>query len=363
MDVRRVTLTRSLGYGTYSFTVHDTSQLEPAAALAMFTYDYAEAGPNNREMGVEISPWGDRNTANAQFIIQPFYVPENTSRFSVPPEYSPIPSAGSRGAFCSGHRAGQTRKAKTGTVAEHEFTSGVPTHGSESVRMTLYVFRTRRTIQYGNEVVIEKFEFLRKRERPRWPSKLLLAVLTMVCFAASANALSSKQSDLGVYTRPLGCRGGISRWTGECVCANSRRLFMDRHGKGLVRFDGLNFVLIEHSESTTVPFGPVLGLALDANGSLWIRLQGPALMVRDRNGAFRKRYSRFVAGGVRHYGHVHGKNGELLITGLKKGYFATGTGNLRPARPGMSCQDMLYTMIELADGVTGWALENKGSIR
>ena len=33
-----------------------------------------------------------------------------------------------------------------------------------------------------------------KRERPRWPLKWLLAVLTMVCFAASANALSSNKA-------------------------------------------------------------------------------------------------------------------------------------------------------------------------
>jgi hypothetical protein len=156
-----VTLTRSLGYGTYSFTVHDTSQLEPAAAFAMFTYDYAEAGPNNREMGVEISPWGDRSTANAQFIIQPFYVPENSSRFSVPSgvithsfRWEP-----GRVSFRTSRRT--DRESKTGTVAEHEFTSGVPTHGSESVRMALYVFRAaKEPIQNDNEVVIEKFEFL-----------------------------------------------------------------------------------------------------------------------------------------------------------------------------------------------------------
>jgi hypothetical protein len=32
-----VNLTRSLGYGTYTFTVHDISQLEPAASLTTFT--------------------------------------------------------------------------------------------------------------------------------------------------------------------------------------------------------------------------------------------------------------------------------------------------------------------------------------
>jgi len=156
-----VTLTRSLGYGTYSFTVHDTSQLEPAAAFAMFTYDYAEAGPNNREMGVEISPWGNRSTANAQFVIQPFYVPENTSRFSAPSGVLTHSFRWEPGRVLFRTSRGTNRESKTGSVAEHEFTSGVPTHGSESVRMTLYVFHAaKEPIQNDNEVVIEKFEFL-----------------------------------------------------------------------------------------------------------------------------------------------------------------------------------------------------------
>jgi hypothetical protein len=156
-----VALTRSLGYGTYSFTVHDTSQLEPAAAFAMFTYDYAEAGPNNREMSVEISPWGDRSATNAQFVIQPFYVPENTSRFSVPSGVLTHSFRWEPGHILFRTSRGTDGESKTGTVAEHEFTSGVPTHGSESVRMALYVFRAaKQPIQNGNEVVIEKFEFL-----------------------------------------------------------------------------------------------------------------------------------------------------------------------------------------------------------
>ncbi len=156
-----VALTRSLGYGTYSFTVHDTSQLEPAAAFSMFTYDYAEAGPNNREMGVEISPWGDRSTTNAQFVIQPYYVPENTSRFSAPSGVLTHSFRWEPGRVSFRTTRGTDRESKTGTVDEHEFTSGVPTHGSESVRMTLYVFRAaKEPIQKDNEVVIEKFEFL-----------------------------------------------------------------------------------------------------------------------------------------------------------------------------------------------------------
>src|SRR5262249_39339163 len=70
-----VSMNRSLGYGTYRFTVRDTSQLEPAAAFVMFTFDYAGADQNYREVNIEISRWGDPNSNNAQYVVQPYYVP------------------------------------------------------------------------------------------------------------------------------------------------------------------------------------------------------------------------------------------------------------------------------------------------
>lgn len=153
-----VALTRSLGYGTYSFTVRDTSHLEPAAVFGIFTWDYAEASQNNGEMDVEISRWGDRTIKNAQYVVQPFYIAENSSRFALPAgelthsfDWEP-----GRVTF----RTFRGARGKTPPVAEHVFTSGVPAHGAESVRMNLYVFRSaREAVRNENEVVVEKFEY------------------------------------------------------------------------------------------------------------------------------------------------------------------------------------------------------------
>ena len=79
-----VTLTRSLGYGSYLFDVRDVSQLDPAAVLGMFTWDDSLADPNHREMDTEISRWGDPDGKNAQYVVQPYYVPANVVRFSAP---------------------------------------------------------------------------------------------------------------------------------------------------------------------------------------------------------------------------------------------------------------------------------------
>ena len=60
-----VNLTRSLGYGLYRFVVRESSHVEPAAVLTMFTWDDS-AQDNHREFDVEMSRWGDALSKNAQ---------------------------------------------------------------------------------------------------------------------------------------------------------------------------------------------------------------------------------------------------------------------------------------------------------
>jgi len=156
-----VSLNRSLGYGTYSFLVRDTSRLEPAATLAIFTWDYAGADQNYREVDIELGRWGDPTSLNAQYVVQPYYVHTNIVRFAVPAgelthsfHWEP-----GRLSFKTMRGAGGASTARA--VAEHVFTSGVPSPGMEAARMALYVFGSSKLpLQNGAEVVIERFEFL-----------------------------------------------------------------------------------------------------------------------------------------------------------------------------------------------------------
>ncbi len=75
-----VRLEDSLGYGTYSFTVENSRRLEPAAVIGMYTFDDTAPRQNFREMNIEMSQWGEPVNKNAQFAIQPFYVPANVVR-------------------------------------------------------------------------------------------------------------------------------------------------------------------------------------------------------------------------------------------------------------------------------------------
>jgi hypothetical protein len=151
-----VKLRRSLGYGTYTFVVRDTSHLDPAAALGFLTWD--ELGPeqNHRELDVEVSRWGNADNKDVQYVVQPHYVAANVYRFNQPAgrlthsfRWEP-----DRALF-------QTLRADGAIVARREFTSGVPVSGTESVRMSLLYYRASAKPPSGNvEVVIEKFEYL-----------------------------------------------------------------------------------------------------------------------------------------------------------------------------------------------------------
>jgi hypothetical protein len=155
-----VILNRSLGYGTYAFTVRDTSTLDPAAAFGMLTWDEAALDQNHRELDIDISRWGDPSVPNGQYVLQPYYVPANVARFLAPAgtlthafRWEP-----GRASF----RTVEGRNTMAGTVvARKEFTSGVPSPGTERVRINLYYFRyAPRQPQKDVEVVVERFQYL-----------------------------------------------------------------------------------------------------------------------------------------------------------------------------------------------------------
>jgi hypothetical protein len=158
-----VNLTRSLGYGTYSFTVEDLSKIEPAVVFGMFTWDHSTDEQNNREFDINISRWGDPENKNAEFALQPSFMPVNISRFAAPPgklkhtiiwEPGRITMVTSRASGAPG----------ASIVSRHTFTSEVPTAGSEAVRMTFFVYRdpngNSSGLHHRAEVVVDHFEFL-----------------------------------------------------------------------------------------------------------------------------------------------------------------------------------------------------------
>jgi hypothetical protein len=158
-----VTLKRSLGYGTYVLVVRDTSHLEPSAVFSFITWDPSGADPSHREMGIELTRWGDSASKNAQFVVQPYYVPANVARFMAPEGVLSHSLRWEPGRAFFKTLAGAAPAPSARPVSEHEFTSGVPAPGGETVRLSLYVFgygQTQFQLARGTEVIVEKFVYL-----------------------------------------------------------------------------------------------------------------------------------------------------------------------------------------------------------
>jgi hypothetical protein len=156
-----VNLPRSLGYGSYTFVVRPAPRFEPGTVLGLFTYDHFEPGQDHREMDIELSRWGDPAIKNAQFVIQPYYVPANVFRFMSPPQVKLTHSFRWEAGRVSFKSVQEGPGMSSRVIAEHVFTSGIPSPGQESIHLNLYIYGRSRTPQHnGVEVVIEKFQYL-----------------------------------------------------------------------------------------------------------------------------------------------------------------------------------------------------------
>jgi signal transduction histidine kinase/ligand-binding sensor domain-containing protein len=118
--------------------------------------------------------------------------------------------------------------------------------------------------------------------------------------------------------------------------------------KGLVRFDGLTFLLVD-PRVTPRDFGPtVLGVAAAPDGSVWARLRGPAL-VRYRHGSFTTVPTGNQASVVT--AMVRTRDGSLLLSPLGQGAMVHRDGRLAPiGPPGLARNSLVLSIAETTAG-------------
>lgn len=74
-------LEQSLGYGKYVFQLSGrVDLLKDDLVLGLFTWDETPA-QYHREIDIEFSKWGNSKNMNSQFVVQPFKIQGNKSRF------------------------------------------------------------------------------------------------------------------------------------------------------------------------------------------------------------------------------------------------------------------------------------------
>jgi hypothetical protein len=155
-------LNRSLGYGTYSVTLHDTSHLEPAATFGMFTFDESASEQHFREIDLEVGGRGDAAIKNnARYEIQPLFIPGNLFAFPAPSGTSTYVLRWESGHATFKTFRGRSSGALAQLVSEHDFTFAIPGPGQAKLRLIFFVVASDKIpMQRPSEVVVEKFEYL-----------------------------------------------------------------------------------------------------------------------------------------------------------------------------------------------------------
>jgi ligand-binding sensor domain-containing protein/signal transduction histidine kinase len=183
---------------------------------------------------------------------------------------------------------------------------------------------------------------------PLWLWRWFSAALVFVCFPTAADALSSSKA-ISQYLRD---NWGVEQgYPGGLVYAFAQTpdgfLWIGTE-KGLVRFDGLSFRLFQHSDVAIIPEGPAVGLAVDAEGSLWIRMQQPSLL-RYRDRTFQDLLPELPITEPDITAMCIGENGELVLTGLANGMVRYSKGRFVAIKPAGQPPGLVISMAETGD--------------
>jgi hypothetical protein len=127
----------------------------------MYTLDLGARAFGGNELDIDLSRWGNASGKNAQYVVQPFYVPENVARFSVPAGVVTHTLRWEPGTASFKTVAGSDASPGAKVIGAHDFTSGIPAPAAETVHLDFYEFHHSKNIErHPAEVVIERFEYL-----------------------------------------------------------------------------------------------------------------------------------------------------------------------------------------------------------
>jgi signal transduction histidine kinase/sugar lactone lactonase YvrE len=117
-------------------------------------------------------------------------------------------------------------------------------------------------------------------------TRCFVAALTFICLTRAGFALDpAKPLSQYVHTK-WGKDKGFIGGTIYAICESADGFLWIGTDRGLVRFDGEKFALIQRPLANQPAIGPVRGLLEDSDGNLWVRLQGPQMLLY-RDGQFR----------------------------------------------------------------------------
>jgi ligand-binding sensor domain-containing protein/signal transduction histidine kinase len=190
--------------------------------------------------------------------------------------------------------------------------------------------------------------FLERTKSRRWLANWLLAVFPLLCCANTVSALSANKAVSQYILDRWDAEQGFPGGAVNAFAQTPDGYLWIGTDKGLVRFDGVSFLLIEHSGTSRIPFGAVFGLAVDVHGDLWIRLNR-ARLVRYRDGIFQDVALDPKNGETDISAMYVGRDGHLLVAGWRSGILRENNGFVALGSRA-DLPRLIISMVQTADG-------------
>jgi hypothetical protein len=153
-------MTHSLGYGSYRFVVADSAHFPPSPRFDMFMRPDHEDPDERSGFSIAMGQGGKPNAPNAEFVVQPYYVPGNSVHFNAPSGIMSYVLRWEPGNAAFKAFSGVSATPR-GAVKEQVFRTGIPVPAEETVHFNFYDYHhTQSGLRQPVEIVVEKFEYL-----------------------------------------------------------------------------------------------------------------------------------------------------------------------------------------------------------
>jgi hypothetical protein len=180
-----------------------------------------------------------------------------------------------------------------------------------------------------------------------------------MCLIHSASGLDpTKSFSQYIYDR-WGANRGFMGGTISAICQSADGYLWIGTEQGLVRFDGFGFTLIEKPIAGLPATGPVRGLVPDKQGNMWIRLDGPRLLVY-RNGRFENAFSSFGLNEEVITTLAPDNQGGIILSGIGSRSFRFHNGEFETIANAQEAPALFYRWQKHLTVRSGWAREMMG---
>src|SRR5277367_3681031 len=132
--------------------------------------------------------------------------------------------------------------------------------------------------------------------------------------------------------------------------------------RGLVRFDGSNFTLIKRPLPNSPLIDRVRGLVTDSSGNLWIRLEGPRMLLY-HDGKFEDPYALFDLQDITFTAAVSDYEGRVILSGLGERTFRYQNGRLETIVSAEQNPGNVISLAATRDQSTWFGTQDNGLFR